>query len=133
MGVCATSVHYDTELTCACSLRHYVGIVREETLLNSLEALLSSVKTHGFKILALEPHRKDGGVFVKFQYSAAHSDEALVTIENDLKNQVAKGGGAPSWTGFKAGNVWLVKGTPWREVSLLRCGLCFANKYTHRI
>ncbi|EGO21697.1 hypothetical protein SERLADRAFT_362954 [Serpula lacrymans var. lacrymans S7.9] len=97
------------------SIRHYIGIFREETLLERLEALLSSVKTHDFQVLFLEPHAKDGGVFVHFNYNASDPENALVSIENDLKQEALKHGGIPSWTGLGRGNIWLVKGRPWRE------------------
>jgi hypothetical protein len=67
----------------------------------------------------LEPHKKDGGVFVKFKYNAEHPEEALKAIENDLRDIVVKKGGSPSWIGLKRGTAWLVKGKPWPEVSCI--------------
>ncbi|KIJ60595.1 hypothetical protein HYDPIDRAFT_32020 [Hydnomerulius pinastri MD-312] len=96
-------------------LRHYIGIFREESLLETLEERLSAVKTHGFKVLSLEPYQKDGGVFVKFTYRASDTQSALTAIENDLREEADKHGGMPSWAGLDWGNVWLVKGQPWRE------------------
>ena len=101
------------------SLRHYIGTIREDNLLCRLNALLSSVKTHGFEILSLEPRHKDGGVFVKFKYYPEGNDAALEIIENDLRREAARKGGIPSWIGINRGNVWVVKGTPWREVRTL--------------
>ena len=89
---------------------------REETLLSDLRSRLQTVKTHSFNILSLESHRKDGGVFVHFSYCSANNDSALKTIINELKEEAAKRGGLPSWLGLRGGDVWLVKGTPWREV-----------------
>ncbi|KAH7927744.1 hypothetical protein BV22DRAFT_257665 [Leucogyrophana mollusca] len=96
-------------------LRHYVGVFREETLLSSLEAQLSTVKTHDFRVLSLEPHPKDGGVFVRFSYGAGNPRNALETIESALRQETIKQGGLPSWAGLGRGNLWLVKGHPWRE------------------
>ncbi|GJE86794.1 exonuclease [Phanerochaete sordida] len=96
--------------------RHYVGVFREETLLGRLSALLNSVNAHGLQIKSVEPHHKDGGVFVKFGYDPGDSaDEALAQIVADLRDAAAKHGGMPSWIGLPQGNVWLVKGKPWRE------------------
>ncbi|KAH7889953.1 RNA12 protein-domain-containing protein [Phlebopus sp. FC_14] len=96
-------------------LRYYIGVLREETLLETLETRLSAMKTHDFNVLSLEPYQKDGGVFVKFSYSATDPHNALERIENDLKEEANKHGGMPSWAGPGVGSVWLVKGRPWRE------------------
>ncbi|KAF8078176.1 RNA12 protein-domain-containing protein [Lyophyllum atratum] len=96
-------------------IRHYIGIFREEFLLNALKDRLDSIKTHDFKVLSLEPHQKDGGVFVRFSYSAGDPEGALKTIESHLAEESAKHGGLPSWLGLRKGSMWLVKGTPWRE------------------
>ena|ERR1700722_18411743 len=102
---------------CIFSPRRYIGIFREETLLSRLKDRLSTVKTHNFETLSLEPNYKDGGVFVKFKYDAGDRDSALATIENDLRQYARRKGGLPSWLGLSGGNIWLVKGHPWREVS----------------
>jgi len=107
-------------LTSSRSLRHYVGIFREDTLLGRLKTHLSPVKTHNFEIISLEPHQKDGGVFVHFKYSAGDQEEALKSIEADLRIESYKHGGLPSWLGLSGGTVWLVKGRPWREVRILQ-------------
>jgi hypothetical protein len=101
------------------SFRYYVGLGREESLLAAVKARLSNLKAHDFEILSLEPHHKDGGVFVKFCYSSASTGDqasALATIEKDLRNNAQEYGGFPSWTGLTRGDIWLVKGRPWREV-----------------
>ena len=103
----------------SCSLRRYIGYAREDTLLERLRSLLSKVNTHGFEIVSLQPHIKDGGVFVKFRYSATDTDAAQETIVDNLRKHVHSHGGVPSWFGLPQGEVWLVKGTPWREVSIL--------------
>lgn len=97
------------------SIRHYIGIFREETLLAELESRLSSVKTHGFRVLSFQPYQKDGGVFVKFAYNASDKESALKDIEGDLRAEVDEQS-TPSWAGLGRGNVWLVKGQPWLEV-----------------
>ncbi|KAI0928247.1 hypothetical protein AcW1_005551 [Taiwanofungus camphoratus] len=95
--------------------RHYIGYFREETLLTRLHSLLSNVKTSEFNVLSLEPHLKDGGVFIRFQYSAGESENALQAILKDVRVEVAQHGGVPSWSGLSRGDAWLVKGKPWRE------------------
>jgi hypothetical protein len=35
-----------------------------------------------------------------------------------LRNKARDLGGIPSWVGHRQGNMWLVKGEPWEEVSL---------------
>lgn len=54
-----------------------------------------------------------------FTYSAGESESALDTVHKDLRAEAAKHGGMPSWvmSGGGPGDVWLVKGSPWREVS----------------
>ncbi|CAL1704048.1 unnamed protein product [Somion occarium] len=96
-------------------VRYYIGIFREETLLGRLGSLFEDVQKHGFHVVSLEPQKKDGGVFVKFKYNADDSDAALNEILSDLRVTVEKHGGVPSWLGLPRGNVWLVKGQPWRE------------------
>jgi hypothetical protein len=72
-------------------------------------------------------HRiKDGGAFVKFKYmepaKVQDSDEPLETpsLEAEIQKQVHDLGGVETWTGNKGGDIWLVRGKPWREV----CELC---------
>jgi hypothetical protein len=99
-----------------------VGLLRSDTLVTRLEHILTSVHAHDFTVLDLEPHPKDGGVFVRFQYTAPGDDAetarvaALKRIEEALDKQCAKQGGVPSWTGFGQGKMWLVRGKPWKEV-----------------
>ncbi|KAF8556910.1 hypothetical protein OG21DRAFT_506541 [Imleria badia] len=95
-------------------VRHYIGLFREESLLGELESRLSVVKKHGFKVLSLQPYQKDGGVFVKFAYSASDKESALKDIEDELREEADKHA-MPSWAGLDWGNVWLVKGQPWLE------------------
>ncbi|KAI0818814.1 exonuclease [Irpex lacteus] len=97
-------------------IRYHVGSAREETLLSRLSDILNSVKSQGFHVVSLEPHPKDGGVFVKFNYTATEdSDSSLNAILHDIKETSAKRGGIPSWTGWLRGDAWLVKGKPWKE------------------
>ncbi|PCH38691.1 hypothetical protein WOLCODRAFT_131000 [Wolfiporia cocos MD-104 SS10] len=96
-------------------IRQYIGYLRQEGLLDRLHSLLSEVKAHGFDVVLLEPHSKDGGVFVKFRYSAADAESALPKIVNELREKTMQHGGMPSWYGLSRGDVWLVKGRPWRE------------------
>ncbi|KAL4065316.1 RNA12 protein-domain-containing protein [Scleroderma citrinum] len=99
----------------AWDLRYYIGILREETLLEQLETRLSAVKTHAFKVLSLEPYPKDGGVFVRFSYDSEEQQVAMDAIERNLKEEINDQGGLLSWLGLSRGSVWLVKGRPWRE------------------
>ena len=100
------------------SPRIYVGYAREENLLERLRDLLSHVDTHGFQVQSLEPHNKDGGVFIKFTYKTAGSESTLQEILGSLRESIHSRGGVPSWVGLPSGDVWLVQGTPWREVRL---------------
>ncbi|PIL23760.1 hypothetical protein GSI_13510 [Ganoderma sinense ZZ0214-1] len=95
--------------------RVYIGYAREPALLDRLRDLLSKVNTHDFEVLSLEPHSKDGGVFVKFRYKAAGKEDAQQVILESLRKLVHSRGGVPSWLGLSSGEIWLVKGTPWRE------------------
>ncbi|KAI0797741.1 exonuclease [Abortiporus biennis] len=96
-------------------LRYYIGTIREESLLERLSALLSGVKAHGFKVLSVEPQEKDGGVFVKFQYNGNEEKSTLEEILLQARENASKHGGIPSWAGIPRGDIWLVKGRPWRE------------------
>lgn len=100
------------------SPRYLFGQLREATLISKLQETLAPTKTHGFEILSLVPHQKDGGVFVKFKYfETGDPQTALLDIEKDLREGVRKRGGVPSWMNISLGGLWLVKGKPWREVS----------------
>lgn len=104
-------------LTLSCSLRYYYGLLRQESLLDALGASLDAVHTHGFTPVALEPHPKDGGVFLRFQYTAPAPDPALLAqIERAVRDHLRASGGVPSSAGLRRGDAWLVRGTPWPEV-----------------
>ncbi|KAI0085448.1 exonuclease [Irpex rosettiformis] len=98
-------------------VRYYVGSAREDTLLTKLSDILSHVKAQGFRVVSVEPHPKDGGVFVKFNYTRQDgSDSSLNAILRDIKETSAKRGGLPSWMpGWSHGDAWVVKGNPWKE------------------
>lgn len=98
-------------------MRHYLGLLREGDLLDKLRSSLEPVHVHGFRVLSLEPRHKDGGVFVHFQYLNDDSNRALDDILTQARHIFAEQNGSPSWMGSRyAGNAWLVKGKPWREV-----------------
>jgi hypothetical protein len=123
----------NTYLTFHCSFRHYIGIFREEALLDRLSSLLSSVRTHNFETVSLEPHQKDGGVFVRFKYeTAGDSLPALGVIQKSVREAAAKHGGIPSWIEWSRGNVWLVRGSPWREVCLIYNTTLSVSDFVHR-
>ncbi|KAG1819493.1 RNA12 protein-domain-containing protein [Suillus subaureus] len=96
-------------------LRHYIGILREENLLERLHERLETVKTHDFHIRELQPYQKDGGIFVRFTYTARDNQNALETLQTDLQLEATKHGGLPSWSGLNYCNIWLVKGEPFLE------------------
>ncbi|KAJ7929322.1 RNA12 protein-domain-containing protein [Mycena leptocephala] len=95
-------------------LRYYAARVREESTLQALRARLSNIKAHSFNVVDVQPFHKDGGAFVTFDFTASDSEDALITIESELKEEAKKHGGLPSWLGAGA-NVWLVEGKPWIE------------------
>ncbi|KLO14864.1 hypothetical protein SCHPADRAFT_914661 [Schizopora paradoxa] len=97
--------------------RHYIGLFREEDLLDKLHDILKAVHKHGFNVSLVEPRGKDGGVFVKFKYTApsADKDSAVQDIVEDLRREARKHGGVPSWIGVRDGDFWPVLGKPWRE------------------
>jgi hypothetical protein len=112
---CVFIIYLFTVLIHPTSLRHYIGILRQEDLLIALQSRfdhLSSV--HNFRPIEFQPQRKDGGVFVRFSYTP--EDEQTSGIENSLREELAKHGALPSWLGLGRGTIWLVKGTPWKEV-----------------
>ncbi|KAJ3864348.1 exonuclease [Lentinula novae-zelandiae] len=97
-------------------LRRYFVAPQKDTLLTNLQKKLSNVKTHDLRILSVEPHPKDGGVFVKFKYKASGAEEpALNVIEESLRQEARMNGGIATWLGPRTPNVWLVKGSPWTE------------------
>ncbi|KAH0826496.1 hypothetical protein J3R83DRAFT_5501 [Lanmaoa asiatica] len=100
--------------TCRASVGHYIGVFREGSLLGELESHLSVIKAHAFKVFSLQPYQRDGGVFVRFTYSASDKESALKDIEDELREEADKHT-MPSWAGLDRENVWLVKGQPWLE------------------
>ena len=115
MGVCIYYLLIFSVLIHPTSLWHYIGILRQEDLLTDLQShfdRLSSV--HNFCPIEFQIQCKDGGVFVRFSY--APEDEQPSRIESSLREELAKHGPLPSWLGLGHGTIWLVKGTPWKEV-----------------
>jgi hypothetical protein len=100
------------------SLRHYIGILREEHLLSALQSRLDHLSSiHNFHPIEFQPQRKDGGVFVRFSYTSdTPENEQLSKMENSLRKELEKHGALPSWLGLGRGTIWLVKGLPWKEV-----------------
>ncbi|KAI5124079.1 hypothetical protein M0805_003906 [Coniferiporia weirii] len=101
----------------AWDLRHYIGLFRQEELLQRLQDILSSVESHSFKVISIEPRNKDGGVFVNFSYDTRSGNDAISDIVKEVKAVGDAKGGFPTWTGLRqaSGDVWLVQGKPWRE------------------
>ncbi|KAF9452822.1 hypothetical protein P691DRAFT_771933 [Macrolepiota fuliginosa MF-IS2] len=94
--------------------RRSFGLLRSPTLLSDLQDRLNQLTTRNFRVLSIEPQTKDGGVFVKFSYIPAQ-DDTPESLEQALQDQINEDGSLPSWVGLYKSNVWLVKGTPWRE------------------
>ncbi|KAH9043412.1 RNA12 protein-domain-containing protein [Lactarius pseudohatsudake] len=84
-------------------------------LLDSIKNLISTVHTHGFNPISVEPHVKDGGCLCSFRIHPSQSEDVLCTIQSDLRNHIHSKGGVPSSAGIRRGNIWVVQGQPWRE------------------
>lgn len=102
------------------SLRHYIGILRQETLLDVLQTRLEQLSPiYDFKPLELQPRRKDGGVFVRFSYSPPPDGDNWSALQTALGEEIRKHGPLPTWLGVGSGELWVVRGSPWKEVSFL--------------
>ena len=53
---------------------------------------------------------------MRFRYCAGDPVPALKAIQKSAREAAAKNGGIPSWMELARGDIWLVRGTPWREV-----------------
>lgn len=100
------------------SFRYFFGHLRQERLLDTLSQLITQVHTHGFRPISMEPLVKDGGVFILFEYTPSQSEDVLSNIQSDLRNHILSQGGVPSSAGLRRGNIWIVQGQPWREVTV---------------
>jgi hypothetical protein len=100
------------------SLRYLAGAFRQEQVLARIRELISQTNTHGFTPIALEPHIREGAVFVRFRYNHSDTDDVLSDIESALNKRVAANGGVPSANIFAKGSIWVVRGKPWREVRI---------------
>ncbi|PFH47169.1 hypothetical protein AMATHDRAFT_77324 [Amanita thiersii Skay4041] len=103
------------DLVYGSALRCYIGLLRERTLVDTLKLQLNSVNVHNFRILSLQPHNKDGGVFVYFEYMKDESGQELSDIVSQATSAISNSDNSSTWLGRGEGCVWLVKGTPWRE------------------
>jgi hypothetical protein len=103
----------------AYSPRYYFGKLRQEHLLDTFSEYISEVHTHGFNPISIEPHVKDGGIFVLFEYIPSESKDILQDIQADLRTHFKSKGGVPSSTGIRRGNIWVIRRQPWREVPSL--------------
>ncbi|KDR81387.1 hypothetical protein GALMADRAFT_58608 [Galerina marginata CBS 339.88] len=99
--------------------RHYLGILRQDDLLTTLQGRLEELSSvYDFKPLELQPQRKDGGLFVRFSYnppSDVEPDKHWSVLQSALSEEVAKKGALPTWLGLGSGNIWVVRGSPWKE------------------
>lgn len=69
---------------------------------------------------------KDGGVFVRFSYTPEASSDGsdpMTSLQQTLRDELAKVGTLPTWNGIGAGDIWVVKGSPWNEVGNTRSRL----------
>ncbi|KAK7015902.1 mitochondrial escape protein 2 [Paramarasmius palmivorus] len=94
------------------SLRRYIGLLREENLISSIQERFCNSNIDDFQLVSVEPHPKDGGVFVKFRYNSAIQEDQ---VEQELRERARKHGGLPSWIGRRVQGIWLVRGSPWKE------------------
>jgi hypothetical protein len=130
-------------LTACVSIRHLLARANSPRVMSLLKQTLDKINTHGFRVESIEPRYaqglccqnvmlmkrrpyriKDGGAFVKFKYTK-RAEEAKAegekpterpSLEADIKKQVKDAGGIRTWLGNATGEVWLVRGKPWREV-----------------
>lgn len=103
-------------------IRHFFARHRKDQIMASLQATMDQIHTSGFRVEKIEPRMKDGGAFVKFKYTeltqAEGSDvplEETPSLEAEIKKRVHEIGGIETWMGNKGGDVWLVRGKPWKE------------------
>lgn len=79
--------------------------------------MLSTSGVSNFSLVSLEPQMKEGGLFVRYRYQDLDDNgTAASVIEEQLRTSLADQGGIPSWANLDRGEVWAVKGNPWREV-----------------
>ncbi|KAF5391771.1 hypothetical protein D9757_001714 [Collybiopsis confluens] len=76
---------------------------QQESLVNNLKERFSTVTTHDMQVTNVDPHLKDGGVFVHFKYKATTQDDeiALKNIEESLKTRLKERGGITTWVGTR--------------------------------
>ena len=100
-----------------CSIRYWIGILRQDHLTEAIRSMLSTSGTPNFSLVSLEPQLKEGGLFVRYRYQDFdHDGTAVKVIEEQLRAGLADQGGIPSWANLGRSDIWVVKGNPWREV-----------------
>ena len=100
-------------------IRYYISPISEQNMSSRLESLFNQTSIHNFKVLAIEPTPKDGGMFVHFGYTPEHAtnnEQALEDINSKAKNIISKEGGIPTWFYIGRGSFFMVRGKPWNEV-----------------
>lgn len=103
-----------------CSIRYWIGLIRQDHLIETVRSMLSTSGVPNFSLVSLEPQSKEGGLFVRYRYQDFDGDgTAVKMIEEQLRTSLADQGGIPSWANLDRSEVWAVKGIPWREVSML--------------
>lgn len=92
---------------------------QEASVISRITDLFSRTKTHGLKVVNVDPTPKDGGVFVNFTYNPppdASGTKTLEEVEKSIRAEVEKAGGIRTWFGIGTGDFFRVKGKPWNEV-----------------
>lgn len=113
------------------SFRYYISLALEGAIIEALRARLSRIKAHSFTVLDIKPYHKDGGAFVAFDFTASDPEDALKTIEAEVREEAKRHGGLPSWLGTR-GRAWLVRGQPWMEVIFFwRISICRTDWLGH--
>ena len=100
------------------SIRYWIGMLREDHLVEAIRSKLCTSGVPNFSLISLEPQFKEGGLFVRYRYQDFDEEgsTARSVIEEQLRASLADGGGIPSWANLDRSSIWAVKGDPWREV-----------------
>ncbi|PWN51525.1 hypothetical protein IE53DRAFT_342187 [Violaceomyces palustris] len=108
-------------------IRYLVANFEKESLVTKVEKTLPSTEKigHDFKVLSAQERIKDGGAFVHFSYRrplTEERDEALASIEGNLKEGVKKAPNTGLFLFWGRPSVHVVRGKPFREdMSLYPC------------
>ncbi|KAI0030739.1 RNA12 protein-domain-containing protein, partial [Vararia minispora EC-137] len=96
-------------------LRYLLGQFGQEQVLSHTRKVLSDFHAHDFQLVSLDPHMKDGAVFVRFKYAPGSPEEDVLSeIESAVRAHFDKHNGVPA-SPFCTGSAWVARGKPWRE------------------